>query len=59
VIIVNYVPPRLNAFVSHSTANLEKKYAPRMDVPVVAHGIDESGSSFALIERSPKTSKKT
>jgi hypothetical protein len=46
-------------FVSHPTANLGKKYAPRIDVPVVAHGIDESGSSFALIERSAKTNKKT
>ena len=46
-------------FVSHPTANLDKKYAPRIDVPIVAHAFDESGCSFALIERASKTDKKT
>jgi hypothetical protein len=46
-------------FVSHPTANLDKKYAPRIDVPIVAHAFDDSGCSFALIEKSTETYKKT
>jgi hypothetical protein len=46
-------------FVSHPAKNLDQKYAARIDVPIVAHAFDESGCSFALIEKSPETNKKT